>query len=578
MERIQPLLNDNSDRGTGRGIVKIIKPLLIAASIILFSYLSVKIGYSPLIDLLKPINTINQKLQQGPAINISSDYISPLQYKIDVLHYDLSIDLYPEKKLLKGETVITIALLEKGMEQIDLNFYDNMVISSFQINDEESSFNNSGTRLTGFLPSDSPDTISVKVIYEGTPKRAGLSAFVFGEINGESLVYNLSEPTFSSTWFPCSDRPDDKALLDIKITNESYRTSVSNGILADSFTVGDRKTFHWKTIYPISTYLICVYSSNYSFFNDYYISQDQQDTLEIQYYVLPGQEEKAKIDFAAHEKMFNFLASAFGEYPFIKEKYGVAVFLWNMGAMEHQTITGIGANFILGKNHLESLYLHELAHHWWGNAVGPKNWNDIWLNEGFATYSEALYQEWYNGKKALQARMLGSFNDNFKGILGKPGTNLFSSIVYEKGAWVLHMLRWEIGDSAFFSALRDYFETFKYSNASTADFREICEKVSGKDLEFFFEQWVYREGEINLNFSWEHDAGKLILNLQQSKNLYIFPLEIKIDLKNGEEIIEIIRISKMSEKLEIQVESPPKYITLDPNDWLLANIREMKNE
>ena len=135
-------------------------------------------------------------------------------------------------------------------------------------------------------------------------------------------------------------------------------------------------------------------------------------------------------------------------------------------------------------------YVHELSHHWWGNSVGPKTWNDIWLNEGFATYSEALYAEAKHGKDALKSKMQSKFSDNFRGTLYAPN-NLFGETVYDKGAWVLHMLRFEIGDSSFFKSLHKYYDLYKYSNASVEDFKAVCENVSGMSLDKFFDQWVY---------------------------------------------------------------------------------------
>jgi len=374
-------------------------------------------------------------------------------------------------------------LIDENLEVIELNFYDNFIITEVKLNNIQTDVICEGTEFTVPIKELSIDTFVLKVSYNGTPKKAGLSGFVFGKKNRNSFIYNLSEPNYASTWFPCNDFPTDKALLDMKITNDSSNISLSNGNLVEVKTSGSRKTYHWKTIYPISTYLIAIYSSDYETFSDKYISLDGTETLSLQYYVSPEKLEDAKIDFAEHPEYMRFFAKTFGEYPFMDEKYGIAEFLWQAGAMEHQTITGVASNIITGSNYFEDVLIHELAHHWWGDAVGPKSWKDIWLNEGFSTYSEALYYEFKSGKSALQSTMISNYRDHFPGRLSSPGSFLFTNTVYNKGAWVLHMLRRETGDSLFFKILKNYYETYKYKNASTKDFQQVCEQISGKDFD-----------------------------------------------------------------------------------------------
>ena len=234
-----------------------------------------------------------------------------------------------------------------------------------------------------------------------------------------------------------------------------------------------------------------------------------------------------------------------------------------MGAMEHQTITGIGSNFVSGKNYFEDVYVHELAHHWWGNAVGPATWKDIWLNEGFATYSEALYVESVSGKKALRTTMLSKYADDFTGTLYDPGKNLFSSKVYDKGAWVLHMLRWELGDSVFFKILQEYFETYKYKNASTFDFISVCEHVSKKTMLKFFDQWVFTGTEnIKLDYKWklnrQKDGSYLIsLDLSQKQEKYSpfeYKLEVMLEYDNNESYSKLYEVNMKQQRIEIPVD------------------------
>ena len=551
----------------------------------LFFFIGWKIGDSPLNYSLKTVkeqaNIVKHRLFQIPYINIAANYISETQYKIDVIHYNLNFNLFPKEKLLIGDVTVTGILKDKNVAELHLNLYDNMKVENLTLNGKENTFLQNDTRLSIPLSETRPDTFIIEITYSGKPKKIGLSSFVFGELNGKSVIYNLSEPTFASTWFPCNDIPSDKALMDISITNDSIYTSASNGILVSEATEGGRKTYHWKTDYPISTYLISVYSSIYTKFTDEYVSPLSKDSMTLEYYVFPEHLDNAKIDFADHPKMLSFFAETFGEYPFIKEKYGVAEFLWQLGAMEHQTLTGIGSNFVGGKKFFNDIFVHELSHQWWGNAVGLKSWKDIWLNEGFATYSEALYAEHRAGAEALQSSMLSKRSDNFLGKLYDPGADMFSSTVYDKGAWVLHMLRWEVGDSSFFKILREYFEKYKYSSASTSDFQHVCESISGKDLRHFFTQWVFEgDDQIKMNVEWKIESRtnektiiKMELNqIQDRYNVFDFPVEFQFLDKKGNYENAIFRVDSRSKTIQHELKLEPVIIIADPSDWLLADI------
>jgi aminopeptidase N len=513
----------------------------------------------------------------------TEDYITDIQKKNDILHYDLFFDLFPDEKEFDASAVIKGVVKEEGMKSIEINFYDNFEISELKLNGIKSEYINEDRLLKINSAYSVPlDTFELEITYTGTPKKAGIEGFVFGRINGTSLVYNLSEPSYASSWFPCNDFPSDKALLDIRIKNDSSQVSISNGLLIGIEDDGDRRTYHWKTNYPISSYLIAIYSSSYLHLSDRYISIDEQDTMAIDYYVLKNNLEDAETDFREHPEILRFCAENFGEYPFIKEKYGIAEFLWQLGAMEHQTITGVASNIIGGKNFFLDIYIHELAHHWWGNAVGPKSWNDIWLNEGFSTYSEALYYEFKSGKSALRSSMLSKSQGSFSKELGNPGTFLFSETVYDKGAWVLHMLRWELGDKTFFKILRSYYENFKYSNASTEDFKNVCESISGVNLTRFFDQWLKGTGMIELIYNWntEKIAGdyRTIITLEQVQDgydTYFFNLEVKFKYDNDE--IETFRFNIDSKTADLTVRSKnkPVEINLDPNNWLLMTKPEL---
>ena len=506
--------------------------------------------------------------------------VSELQKQVDVLHYYLKFDLNTEEKILNGVSVITAVQTNLLNSKLEFNLYDNLNVISVKVNGKIADYSRSNNRIFINPGIELIDTFQVEIIYNGTPKRSGFDGFVFGNVNGQSLVYNISEPIYASTWFPCDDDPADKALLDVEITNDSQFVSVSNGNLTSVKINGTRKTYQYQTVYPISTYLIAVYSAQYKNFYDVYKGIDGKDSMKIEYYVMPEHLEQAKIDFADHLDMMKTLSNLFGEYPFIKEKYGVAEFLWNYGAMENQTITGIGYAFVSGNDFYQDTYVHELAHHWWGNSVGPKTWNDIWLNEGFAAYSEALYAEARHGKDALRSKMSSKFTMNFRGTLYAP-KDLFGETVYDKGAWVLHMLRYEIGDSNFFKSLHSYYNLYKYSNASVNDFKSVCENVSGIDLNKFFDQWVYTGTDIifcsyTFDFLDEKKKG-CVIDIYQEPQLYEefhFPLEIKIDFIDGSSSIKKVYVDQLKEEFEFKFDHEIETIHFDPDSRLLGTFEK----
>ena len=527
------------------------------------------------------INNIKSKyflnhIQSSKSVfRLQKAKVNEKQELLDILHYKLSFDLFPEERKFDASATITATTRQNEMDTIQFDFYDNYKINSVEINGRLTDFVSKNKIISIINNYPITDTFEVKIDYSGSPESAGFSGFSFSKINGTSLVYTLSEPTYASSWFPCNDFPVDKALLDIWITNDSSQVSVSNGILVDVEQKGSRTTYHWKTSYPISTYLIALYSSDYVNFNDQYISIDNRDTMAIKYYVLASDYQNAKIDFEEHPKIIKYFAETFGEYPFIKEKYGVAEFLWQLGAMEHQTITGVASNILGGKKFFEDIYVHEVAHHWWGDAVGPKSWNDIWLNEGFSTYCEALFDEHFYGASALQSKMVNLRMSDLDGSLINPGSFLFTQTVYNKGAWVLHMLRWELGDKIFFEILRKYYDKYKYSNASTDDFRRICELVSGIELTHFFDQWVKNVGMIELSYDWATeqfgDSCFTFLEINQEQKEYEeyhFSLEIALQYENNIEYRRLF-INKKAMQFRLSSKQIPDDVLIDPKNNLL---------
>jgi len=550
---------------------------IFAVIVLIIGFLVIKWAFNNLDPLKKAKQSISVAVQMKDLNEKELGKYNPKsQRAVDVKHYLINLDLYPEQEKIIGDVTISLKINDKQSDRFEINLYDNFKIREIQINGEQAKYEQTEKVLTVLKKNKESDSADVRIKYEGTPKSLGFGSFNFEEVDGHLQTYTLSEPIFASTWFPCIDLPDDKALLDIYVTNDSSNISLSNGKLLDVKSNKTRRTYHWKTFYPIATYLIAVYSGNYKTFSERYRSVSG-DSLNIAYYALPKNIDDAKKDFSGHSSYIKVFEELFGPYPFIKEKYSVAEFWWQGGAMENQTLTGIGSNFISGLRLSTDVLIHELSHHWWGDAVTPKTWKDIWLNEGFATYSVALYWEKKAGFSALQSTMMTRFEIP-DGTLYNPGNTLFSSLVYNKGAWVLHMLRKEVGDNLFFKILKEYFLKYKYRNASTDDFKNLCEKISKKNLNQFFNQWVYKgEGIIEIEADWKQiQSNNLeirIKQLQKGYDIYKFPIDIKLIYDKQDDFnVSTVYVSSKDTVINIQSKKKPSKVIFDPDKWLLKRI------
>ena len=276
--------------------------------------------------------------------------------------------------------------------------------------------------------------------------------------------------------------------------------------------------------------------------------------------------------------MIKILSDRYGPYPFIKEKYGHAQFGWG-GGMEHQTITSVG-----GFN--ESLEIHELAHQWFGDKVTCKTWNDIWLNEGFATYSEGVYYEGKYGRQLYDSFIyqlmsgVKKYQQNSVYVNDISSIdNIFSSTSYLKGGLVLHMLRGIVGDSTFFRIMKTYNSDprYAYNSASTSDFQGVAESISGLDLSYFFNEWIYGVDYPRYSYNWSYlDIGggfyKVTLNIDQPQRtnpqFFTMPVQIKITTSTGDTAITVFN-NKLRQQFDISVNGMPLQLAFDPDNYIL---------
>ena len=510
------------------------------------------------------------------------------QSKIDISFYDISIDINFESSTIIGSVVVNGFIDNNLPEYIELDFYNNMAVNSILQNNGQVSFlheqNKIKIPINNIIIQDD-NYFSILIKYQGTPQDCGAGGFKFDEHLGVDHVWTLSEAYCARSWWPSKDDPSDKAdSVYVRVTvpaNPNFIVA-SNGLLDSITNDGDKNTFFWKEKYPITTYLVSLAIYPYTIWSEQYISSISNDTMAIEHYVFPDRYESSFSNYSLTGEMISFFSGLFGEYPFISEKYGHADFKWG-GGMEHQTLSSMGSSS-------QNLIVHELGHSWWGNLVTCKTFNDIWLNEGFARYCQALWVEHINGKEAYFSFMNDyAYYGDGTIYVENPSSNsqIFNSnLSYNKASWVLHMLRRKVGDDTFFEILKSYAsnDTLAYSAASTADFQKISEDISDQNLELFFQQWIYEEGYPKYEMSWWHDGNetyKVKIDQIQSSGLFSMPIDLNFSGSIGPLLIDttiVVENNSLNHLYEISgLNFIVENVTLDPNNWILKEVSYTTN-
>lgn len=508
------------------------------------------------------------------------------QTHYDVTAYTLNLGLWPDIQLLQGSVVMAGRSKANSLASLEIDLFANMMVDSVRQNGTALSYTHAGDLLTVQLPAplNQNDPFAVEIFYHGNPQGGGLGTWGWDQHQGVPMIWTLSEPYGAPAWWPCKDDPADKAdSVFLNITVPNNLVVASNGLLQGiTPQAGNRHTYHWAHRYPISNYLVSLAITNYAEFSNWYVSASG-DSMKLTYYVYPEHLNAAIEDFSVTPAMMSAYAARFGEYPFLNEKYGMAIFPWG-GAMEHQTMTSYGAGLVTGMHWYDWINAHELSHQWFGDCITMRYWSHIWLNEGFASYAEALWAESQGGWSAYHNYMLSQDPGFFQGSLWiEDSLNvgaLFSNTVYDKGSWVLHMLRGVMGDTLFFTALKNYATdpNFYYGNAVTEDFQAVCEAVYGQSLEWYFEEWVYREGRPNYVYTWQTapvpGGYQTTLTLMQSNAIpYKMPLQLR--LSAGLQSADFTVWDSLNyQEFQFTTAFEPTELTVDPDNWVLKTITQ----
>ncbi len=528
---------------------------------------------------------IQSEMERYRARTMLAQRVTLADDNYDVIWYELRLRISTNPNQVSGVVAIRAASVIDGLSSVRIDLSDSMSVDSIISANGALSYTRASNMVTVYLDSSymAGEIFTIHVAYHGLPKSSGFGSFAFSVTGqGAPWIWSLSQPYGAKDWWPCKDQLPDKAdSVDVIVTCDSTLRVGSNGTLAGVVNNGDgTSTTHWKERYPIATYLVSLAISNYVAFSNWF-HYTAGDSMEVLNYVLPTRLASAQANLPRTVNMLEIFSDLFGLYPFIEEKYGHCDFGWG-GAMEHQTMPSTGS-------YSENLIAHELAHQWFGDMITCRIWADLWLNEGFATYLTGLYLERAYGYMPYYNYMTGQLNSakTAVGTLYVQDTanvgNLFAgSRVYAKGASVLHMLRHVLGDSVFFEAMYAYANDpgLKFGTATTADFRQVCETISGTDLGYFFDEWVYGEKFPTYRYGWTavptmigYRVDLRVVQTTGTTNpaAFTMPVDVRI-LGTGWDTTIVVVDSLGTQDFSFDAPVAPASVMFDPDRWILRNL------
>jgi aminopeptidase N len=506
-------------------------------------------------------------------------------HDFDVLNYDITLYIDIDNELIYGNTTVLSVSQVPGLSSINLDFtvltvdsvFSGDDTASYVYNDPVISIDLGDTYSAG-------DSFAVRVVYHGHPGNegaGGFGGFYFG--GAPTMAYQMGvgltsdPPSMGKYWFPCWDWPCDKATAEYRITVPGLgKTAVCNGVLTEATkdSVAGTSTYVWSETHQIAPHVMSVSARKYTEIVD--------STYDwIHYWVFPSDYEDALVHFQNVDIMMDGFIERYGPYPFGKFGYVAAP----NGDMEHQTcVTHVAS--VINPNHLyDWLLAHEMAHQWWGDCVSVNDWRDIWLSEGFATYSEAIFHEHAYG--------MASYDEYIRDHIMSPvlhsGENfpiydpdyLWGTTVYEKGASVLHMLRHVVGDSMYYAGLAAYRQAYEYESATTPQFQERFEIVSGQDLDWFFDEWIYDVHWPEYEYSWRAEGVKagyelclMIDQVQTAGPVYTMPVDVGITTVGGDTLV-VVWVDEATDTFSVFLPAEPTAVELDPDNWILNTAEEV---
>ncbi len=495
--------------------------------------------------------------------------------KIDALNYHFQIKINRNNDTIKAKATILLQSLTDS-RYFSLYFASKnqdgkgMEVKKININGQKCDcFKQKNNQLLIDYPLHKKDTLSIEIIYQGIPSD-GL--IISKNKYGKKSFFGDNWPNRAHYWLPVIDHPSDKALVSFEIDAPLEMEVIASGKLIKRIKKEDRIRWFYKTDVPLATKVMVFGATSFNIKN-YGIYHN----IPVSGWVYQDSPENALDDYSVSMEILQYFDSLIGPYSY--SKLANVQSKTRFGGMENAGNIFYYENSANGKANVENLVAHEIAHQWFGNSVTEKNWKDIWLSEGFATYLTDLYLERKYGKEKLEERMKMERNKviRYNQYIKKPVVyeekedlmKLLNPNSYEKGAWVLHMLRKKIGDDNFFDLLRKYYANYRNKNASTEDFISLAEKISGESLQQFFDHWLYKAGVPELNITYSLKNKKLLVYIEQINDIYSLDFPIMI-ITDKEKKKEYFKVNQSKNLFSIPLKSTKNLkIILDPDTEIL---------
>ncbi len=498
----------------------------------------------------------------------------PRDWNVDVKHYRFQILLNDANDQIEGKALIVVYFKENTISFVlDLvNSTDGkgMKISLLKVKGMEAEYTHENNKLT-ITPKTSfikGSTAEIEIEYSGVP----IDGLVISENKyGERTFFGDNYPTRGRNWLPCVDHPSDKATVEwVVIAPEKYSV-VGNGLKTEESLLDDgNKLTRWKQSISISTKIMVIGVARFAVERSGMVKN-----IAIESWVYPQNREDGFYDYFPAVEIVRFYDSFIGEYPY--EKLANVQSKTRYGGMENASNIFYSEGSVTGKRTINNLLAHEIAHQWFGNSVTEKSWHHAWLSEGITSYYTHLYVEYSKGVDAKREGMkkdrtniINYYKKNPHPIVYTEVTDyikMLNTNTYQKGSWVMNMLRRKIGDDAFYTGFRTYYNRFRDDNALTDDLKNVMEEVSGEELDVFFDQWVYKEGHPELDITWSYNKSKKTVELsilQKQEMLFNFDIDFKI----GDQI-QTVSVESKKTSFSFDTEVLPSEIIVDPETWLL---------